>query len=85
MKITSVKVRKEEKEGSKMKGMASIEFDNCFLVRDIRIIQGKEKLFLAMPSRKTATGGYVDLAYPINKECRKMLEDAVFEVYNNLD
>ncbi len=68
-----------------MKGMASIVIDDCFLVRDIRIIEGNEKLFLAMPSRKTATGGFVDLAHPLNRECREMIENAIFEVYNKQD
>ena len=54
MKITSVKVRKIEKEDSRMKGKASVVLDDCFAIKDIRIIQGDDKLFIAMPSRKLA-------------------------------
>ena len=57
LKITSVNVRKVEKEASRMKGIASVLLDDCFAVHDIRIIEGDNGLFIAMPSRKTATGG----------------------------
>ena len=71
MKITSVKVRKIEKENSRMKGM------------DIRIIEGEKGLFIAMPSRKYPSGEYRDVAHPINSETRKEFEDAIIEEYNN--
>ncbi len=83
MKITSVNVRKVEKEDSRMKGIASVLLDDCFAIHDIRIIEGDNGLFIAMPSRKTATGGYRDIAHPITPECRKMFEDAIIEAYNN--
>ncbi|MEI3529597.1 MAG: septation regulator SpoVG [Bacilli bacterium] len=83
MKITSVNVRKVEKEESRMKGIASVLLDDCFAIHDIRIIEGDNGLFIAMPSRKTATGGYRDIAHPITPECRKMFEDAIIEAYNN--
>ena len=57
MKITSVNVRKVEKDESRMKGIASVVVDDCFAIHDIRIIEGDKGLFTAMPSRKTATGG----------------------------
>ena len=82
MKITSVNVRITEKEDNKMKGLASVLIDNCFAIHDIRIIQGENGLFVAMPSRKTATGGYRDIAHPISSDCRKMFEDAILEEYN---
>lgn len=83
MKITSVNVRVTEKEDSKMKGIASVLLDDCFAIHDIRIIEGENGLFLAMPSRKTPNGEYRDIAHPITPECRKMFEDAIFEEYNN--
>lgn len=83
MKITSVNVRKIEKEGSRMKGIASVLLDDSFAVHDIRIIEGDNGLFIAMPSRKTTTGGYRDIAHPINPEVRSMFEDAIIEAYNN--
>ena len=85
MKITSVNVRKIEKEGSRMKGIASVLLDDCFAVHDIRIIEGDNGLFIAMPSRKTATGGYRDIAHPINPEVRAMFEEAILEAYKNAE
>ena len=85
MKITSVNVRKIEKEGSRMKGIASVLLDDSFAVHDIRVIEGDNGLFIAMPSRKTATGGYRDIAHPINPEVRAMFEEAIIEAYNNAE
>lgn len=82
MKITSVNVRVTEKEDSRMKGIASILLNDCFAIHDIRIIEGDKGLFIAMPSRKTQSGEYRDIAHPITPECRKMFEDAVLEEYN---
>ena len=80
MKITSVNVRKIEKEGSRMKGIASI-----LAVHDIRIIEGDNGLFIAMPSRKTASGGYRDIAHPINPEVRAMFEEAILDAYEKAE
>lgn len=85
IKITSVSVRKVEKEENRMRGIATVTIDDCFVVRDIRIIEGDNGLFIAMPSRKTATGEYKDIAHPINAECRKIFEDAIFEEYNKAE
>jgi len=82
LKITSVTVRKIEKENSRMKGIASVLIDDSFAVHDIRIIEGDNGLFIAMPSRKTPTGGYRDIAHPINPEVRKMFEEAILEEFN---
>ena len=85
MKITSVNVRKIEKEGSRMRGIASILIDDSFAVHDIRIIEGDNGLFIAMPSRKTAAGTYRDIAHPINPEVRAMFEDAILEAYDKAE
>ena len=85
MKITSVNVRKIDKEGSRMKGIASVLLDDSFAVHDIRIIEGDNGLFIAMPSRKTTTGGYRDIAHPINPEVRAMFEEAILEAYKNAE
>ncbi len=85
MQITSVSVRKVEKEGSRMKGKASVVIDDSFAVHDIRIIEGDNGLFIAMPSKKTATGQYRDIAHPINADARKLFQDAIIEEYNNTD
>lgn len=81
MEITSVNVHKKN-DDTRMKGIASVLIDDCFAIRDIRIIEGKDGLFIAMPSRKNSEGVYHDIAHPINAETRKMFEDAIFEEYN---
>ncbi len=81
MKITSVNVRRIEKENSRMKGIASVLLDDSFAVHDIRIIEGDNGLFIAMPSRKTATGGYKDIAHPINPEVRSMFQQEILAEY----
>ena len=85
MKITSVNVRKIDKEGSRMKGIASVLLDDSFAVHDIRIIEGDNGLFIAMPSRKTATGGYRDIAHPINPEVRAMFEEVILDAYKKAE
>ena len=85
MKITSVNVRKIEKEGSRMKGIASVVLDDSFAVHDIRIIEGEKGLFIAMPSRKNALGEYRDIAHPINPEVRAMFEEAILDAYNKAE
>ena len=85
LKITSVNVRKIEKEGSRMKGIASILLDDCFAIHDIRIIEGDKGLFIAMPSRQTATGGYRDIAHPINAETRQVFEKEIIEAYEKAE
>jgi len=81
LKITSVNVRRIERENSRLKGIASVLLDDSFAVHDIRIIEGDNGLFIAMPSRKTATGGYKDIAHPINPEVRSMFEQEILAEY----
>lgn len=85
MEITSVTIRKVEKEDSRMRGIASVLLDDCFAIHDIRIIEGDNGLFVAMPSRKTSVGEYRDIAHPINPETRKMFEDKILDAYNNAE
>ncbi len=82
MKITSVSVRKITKENSRLRGIASVLIDDAFAIHDIRIIEGDNGLFIAMPSRKTATGEYRDVCHPINPDVRKEFTDAILEEYN---
>ena len=84
MKITSVNVRKVEKEDSRMKGIASVLIDDCFAVHDIRIIEGDNGLFIAMPSYKAKYGEYRDIAHPINVGTRAMLQDAILKKYEEI-
>ena len=81
MKITSVNVRITEKEDNKMKGLASVLIDNCFAIHELRVIEGKEGLFVAMPSRQVSDGTFKDIAHPINAETRKLIEDFVVAKY----
>ncbi len=81
MKITDVRVKPITSEG-KMKAVVSVTFDDCFVVRDIKIIEGQDKLFIAMPSRKMSDGGFRDIAHPINADTREMIESAVIEKYH---
>jgi stage V sporulation protein G len=87
MKITSINVRRIEKEGSRMKGIASIVLDDSFAVHDIRIIEGDKGLFIAMPSKqvRNTPGLYKDIAHPITSEVRTVFEDAILEAYKNAD
>ena len=80
MQITDIKVRKISQEG-KMKAVVSVTFDNVFVVHDIKVIEGKEKLFAAMPSRKSADGTYRDIVHPITTEMREELQDAILAKY----
>ncbi len=80
MNITDVRLRKLPTEG-KLKAIVSVTFDNEFVLHDIKIIEGKESLFLAMPSRRLPNGEYRDIAHPISAEARKQLEDVVFKEY----
>ena len=84
MQITDVRVRKIDKEG-RLKGMASVTFDDLFVVHDIKIVGGDHGLFIAMPSRRSKEGGYRDIAHPINPEMRQMLQDLILEEYGKLD
>ena len=85
MKITSVNVRKIEKEGSRMKGIASVLLDDSFAVHDIRILEGDQGLYLDMPSRKQANGEYRDIAHPINREVRAMFEEVILDAYKKAE
>ena len=80
MQITDIKVRKINAEG-RMKAVVSVTFDDCFVVHDIKVIEGQEKLFIAMPSRKTPDGEFKDIAHPINVDTRELLQKMILEKY----
>lgn len=67
-----------------MKGIVSVTFDNEFVVHDIKIIEGQNGLFIAMPSRKMPDGEFRDIAHPINAETRKKIQDAILEEYERV-
>lgn len=80
MQITDIRVRKINAEG-RMKAVVSVTFDDAFVVHDIKVIEGQDKLFIAMPSRKTPEGEFKDIAHPINAETRELLHDRILEKY----
>lgn len=80
MEVTDVRIRKIDKDG-KMKAIVSITFDNAFVVHDIKVIEGKKGLFIAMPSRKSLDDEFKDIAHPINPEMRNLLQDLVLDKY----
>ena len=65
--------------------MCSSDLDDAFAVHDIRIIEGDNGLFIAMPSRKTATGNYRDIAHPINPDVRKLFEEAILTEFEKTE
>ena len=83
MNITDVRVRKVSDEG-KMKAVVSVTFDNCFVVHDIKVIEGQDKMFIAMPSRKTPDNEFKDIAHPINIEMREKLQKSIIEKYESV-
>ena len=80
MQITDVRVRKVTKEG-KMKAVVSITIDNEFVVHDIKVIEGQNGLFIAMPSRKTPDGEFKDIAHPINTDTREKIQSSILKAY----
>jgi len=80
VEITDIKVRKINAEG-RMKAVVSITFDDTFVVHDIKVIEGQDKLFIAMPSRKTPDGEFKDIAHPINSEMRETIQTKILEEY----
>ena len=81
MQITELRIRKVEDEG-KLRAYVTVTFDNCFVVHNVKIIEGKTGLFIAMPSRKTANGEYKDVAHPISPDFRNELQDKILAEYN---
>ncbi|MEA1965287.1 MAG: SpoVG family protein [Candidatus Aerophobetes bacterium] len=82
MKISEVKIRKVEGK-EKFKAWATITFDDSFRVHGLKVIQGKNGPFVAMPSRKLPNGEFIDTAYPVTQELRKSIQEKVLEEYNH--
>ena len=81
MQVTEIRIRKVEGEG-KLKAYVTVTFDDCFVVHNVKIIEGKAGLFIAMPSRKTASGEFKDVVHPISPEFRQALQDKIVAEYN---
>ena len=81
MQVTELRIRKVTSEG-KLKAYVTVTFDNCFVVHNVKIIEGKDGLFIAIPSKKTSTGEYKDVAHPISPEFRTELQSKILDEYN---
>ncbi|MBP3059280.1 septation regulator SpoVG [Texas Phoenix palm phytoplasma] len=81
MQVTYVRINLHDTK-SRLKGIASVTFDNCFVVHNIKIIQGEKNLFIAMPSVKNSKGDFLDIAHPINAETRKQIEKEIITSFN---
>ena len=84
MNITDVRIRKVGEEG-KMKAIASVTFDDEFVVHDIKVIEGRNGLVIAMPSRKMSDGDFRDIAHPLLSETRNRIKDAILNAYENIE
>ncbi len=80
MEITDVKIRKIMSEG-RLRAVVSVTIDDMFAVHDIKVVQGDERLFVAMPSRKDENGVFRDIVHPISASARKLFEETILEAY----
>jgi len=80
MNITDVRIRKINQDG-RMKAIVSVTFDNAFVVHDVKVVEGTNGLFVAMPSRKTPEGEFRDIAHPISANAREIIQSAVLKAY----
>ena len=83
MEITEVKVY-PAKDGGRLRAYATIVFDNSFIIRDLKVIEGNKGLFVSMPSRRRKDGSFRDIVHPLNSEMRKGIEEEVVEEYNKI-
>ena len=82
MNISDIRIRLVEQD-SKLKAVASITIDECFVVHDIKVIDGEKGYFISMPSKKAPDGKHKDIVHPIKPETRKELEEKIIEAYKN--
>ncbi len=83
MEITEVKVF-AAKDGGRLKAYATVVFDNCFIIRDLKIIEGNKGLFVSMPSRKRKDGTFRDIVHPLNSETRQIIEQRIINEFNTV-
>jgi len=82
MEITDIRIRKVVGEG-KLKAYVTVTFGECFVVHNVKVIEGKTGVFIAMPSRKTKTGEYKDVAHPIHPEFRAEMQQKILDKYDS--
>jgi len=83
MEITDIRIKRVSTEG-KLRAYVTVTFDDCFVVHNLKIISGKAGTFIAMPSRKTKTGEYKDIAHPINSEFRHQMQSEIIGEYDKI-
>lgn len=81
MKINDIRIREVRNQDGKLKAVASITIDDCFVVHDIKIFEREDGYSIAMPSRKTSEGKYKDIAHPLNSETRELLQSAILTAF----
>lgn len=82
LKISDIRVRLLSKDDNKMKATASFTIDDCFVIHEVRIIEGSKGMFIAMPSRKIANGDYKDICHPIDTATRNSIEAQILEAFD---
>lgn len=82
MEITEVKVY-PVKESGRLKAYATVVFDNCFIIRDLKVIEGDKGFFVSMPSRRRKDGSFRDIVHPLDSDTRTMIENRIIEEYKN--
>ena len=83
MEITDIRI-KEVTTGGKLKAYVTVTFDDCFVVHNLKIITGQSGMFIAMPSRRTKSGEYKDVAHPINSSFRQMIQKQIIEEFEKI-
>lgn len=84
IEITEIRIKKI-KTNNRIVALATITINNSIVINDIKVLEGDNGLFIGMPSRKTQSGEYRDIAYPINRETRQLIQNAIIEEYNKID
>ena len=85
MKITDVRLRKVNNQDTRMKALVSITFEDAFVIHDLRVIEGNNGLFVAMPSKRTPDGEFRDIAHPIHSDMRQHVQEEVMRVYDETE
>lgn len=83
--ITDVRIRLVKKDELKLKAVASITIDDCFVVHDVKVIEGTDSYFISMPSKKTPDGGYKDIVHPLNSQTRELIKTKVLEAFKQAE
>lgn len=81
MNITEVRIRLVKKDEGKLKAVASVTIDNCFVIHDVKVIEGTDDFFIAMPSKKTPDGEFKDIVHPLNTETREQLKKIILDEF----